>query len=101
MNAQLNQDWVEGTELFFLLLPQKLVLAEKNPPEGFYIKGLVNNKKFKPTSQILGIGELATSGRYGWLELNTQEFFHGIGEKSPDTFCQRLHDPAWLFAIAS
>ncbi len=43
-NVQLNQDWVEGTELFFLLLPQKIVMAEKNPPDGFYVKGLVNNK---------------------------------------------------------
>ena len=74
VNTQLNQDWVDGTDLFFLLLPQKIVIAEKNPPEGFYVKGLVNNKKFKPTSQVLGIGEMASSGRYSWLEINTQEF---------------------------
>jgi hypothetical protein len=78
MNVQLHQDskdWAEGTELFFLLLTQELVLAEKTPPTGFYVKGTFQNKKFKPTSQILGIGELATSGRYGWLELNSKEFF--------------------------
>jgi hypothetical protein len=85
VSTHINQDWVEGTELFFLLLPQKLVVAEKSPPEGFYIKGLLNNKKFKPTSQVLGIGELATSGRYGWLELNSQEFHPMESEKKAMT----------------
>lgn len=85
VNVQLNPDWVEGTELFFLLLPQKIVVAEKNPPDGFYVKGLVSNRKFKPMSQILGIGEMANSGRYGWLEINTQEFHPMESDKKAQT----------------
>lgn len=75
MNLQQNQDWQEGAEVFFVLLANKIVPAEKTPPHGFYVKGIIENRRFKPLSQVLGIGELENSGRYGWLELNSQEFF--------------------------
>lgn len=75
VNSQLNQEWQEGSEVFFLLLPNKIIPLEKNPPTGFYVKGIIENRRFKPLSQVLGIGELESSGRYGWLELSSQEFF--------------------------
>jgi len=87
MSKLTRENLSEGTDLFFVLSSQELLLAEKTPPNDFYIKGVVQNKKFKPMSQVLGIGELANSasGRYGWLELNTQEFHPMESDRKAET----------------
>jgi hypothetical protein len=85
VNMQVYQDITEGTEVFFILLNQKIVPLEKNPPDSFYVKGTITSKKFKPQSQVLGIGELATAGRYGWLELNTLDFHPMESDRKADT----------------
>lgn len=65
----------DGSEVFFILLNQQFVAAQKQTPESFYIKGVIEHGEFTPKSEILGIGELAKSGRHGWLELSSREFF--------------------------
>jgi hypothetical protein len=69
-----DQEWPNGSEVFFLLHNQKIIEAQKYPPEGFYIRGIIDERKFVPKSTVLGAGELAKSGRFGWLELNSRKF---------------------------
>src|SRR5262245_18717332 len=75
MQDSIEQKWQDSTEVYFLLATQEMIEVKKHPPEGFYVKGVVEGGQFVPKSSILGIGELAKEGRYGWLELNTKEFF--------------------------
>jgi hypothetical protein len=80
IEAKIMQDkspnpWQDGTEVVFILANQKLIESPRIAPEGFYVRGIMENNQFKPKSAILGIGELATNGRYGWLELISKEFF--------------------------
>ncbi len=65
----------DGTEVFFMLHDQKVLAAQKEAPKGFYVKGIMEGGRYVPSSGVLGIGELAKAGRYGWLELNSREFF--------------------------
>ena len=66
----------DGTEVFFVFSNQQFIEATTEIPKGFYIKGAMAGGKFAPSSGVLGIDDLATSGgRYGWLELNSQQFF--------------------------
>lgn len=65
----------DGTEVFFILFDQKVVEAPKQVPESFYIKGVIEGGQFTPKSDVLGVGELAKEGRYGWLELSSREFY--------------------------
>lgn len=64
----------DSTEVFFILKNQEIIPAQKLVPDSFYVTGIIRNGQFIHKSQVLGIGELATSGRYGWLELNSKEF---------------------------
>lgn len=64
----------DGTEVFFILRNQQVTQVQKLPPDSFYVKGIIENGDFIPKSTVLGTGELATTGRYGWLELTTGEF---------------------------
>lgn len=69
-----EQEWQNGSEVFFILNNQQLIEAQKYPPDGFYIKGIIEEQKFIPKSTVLGAGELAKTGRYGWLELHSCTF---------------------------
>jgi hypothetical protein len=70
-----QQEWQEGSEVFFILRNQNIVPVKKAPPDCFYVKGIIEDGKFIPKGNVLGVGELAKSGRYGWLELSSKEFF--------------------------
>jgi len=70
-----EQQWHDGAEAIFILANQAVIQTQKHPPDGFYVKGVLENGVFRPKTGVLGIGELATDGRYGWLELNSKEFF--------------------------
>ena len=75
----------DGSEAVFLISSQSVVVDTKSKPEGFYIKGTIHAGKFHPTSEVLGIGELATKGRYGWLELNSRIFFPMESDQKANT----------------
>lgn len=65
----------DGSEAFFILLDQSIVEAHKQTPEHLYIKGVIEGGRFSPKSEILGVGDLAKEGRYGWLELSSKQFY--------------------------
>lgn len=75
----------DGTEVFFVLRNQQVIQVQKQGPENFYIKGIIEEGEFVPKSGILGNGELAKSGRYGWLELGSREFFPMESDKKAST----------------
>ena len=75
MKERESTNWQNGTEVFFILNNQEVVHVQKYIPEGFYIKGVIMNGEFEPKSGVLGTGELAKTGRYGWLELKSKEFY--------------------------
>lgn len=75
----------DGSEVFFVLKNNSVISAQKTPPEGFYIKGQIQGGRFIATSEVLGIGQLATAGRYGWLELNSAEFFPMESDQKADS----------------
>lgn len=75
----------DGSEAIFLISSQSIIADSKSKPEGFYIKGTIHDGKFHPNSEILGIGELATQGRYGWLELNSRIFFPMESDQKANT----------------
>lgn len=75
----------EGSDAFFMLCDQKVIEANKQPPETFYIKGIIDSGEFLPKSDVLGVGDLATNGRYGWLELKSKEFFPMESDKKAET----------------
>lgn len=64
-----------SSEYFFILSNQHVSLKTKNTPQEFYVIGNIVDNTFVPTSKVLGQGELATTGRKGWLELNSKKFF--------------------------
>lgn len=66
----------DGSEVFFILKNQQIIPidSDKKTPSTFYIKGLMEGGEFIPKSTVLGVGDLAKDGRYGWLELKTKEF---------------------------
>lgn len=66
--------WPDNTEVFFILQNQEVIPAQKQLPNSFYVIGTIKNGDFINKSQVLGLGDLATEGRYGWLELQTKEF---------------------------
>jgi hypothetical protein len=75
----------DGTDVFFILFDQKIIEAPKQVPESFYIKGVIEGGEFNPKSDILGVGELAKEGRYGWLELLSKEFYPMESDKKAVT----------------
>ncbi len=75
MQDKNQQLWQDGTEVYFILSDQSVIQEPKHPPFDFYVKGIIQGNKFVPKSTVLGIGELAKEGRYGWLELHSKEFF--------------------------
>lgn len=75
----------DGTDVFFLLENQKIIADQKNIPHNFYIKGVIEGGEFHPKSEVLGVGDLAREGRYGWLELNSGEFFPMESDKKAIT----------------
>jgi len=77
-------DFHEGAEVFFVLKNREIIPTQKMPPEGFYVRGKIERGRFKPQSGVLGIGELANVGRYGWLELNSKEFFPMESDRKAD-----------------
>jgi hypothetical protein len=79
------ESWHNGTEVFFILRNQQITEVHKETPEDFYIKGLIEDGGFIPKSNVLGIGELARSGRYGWLELISKEFYPMESDKKANT----------------
>lgn len=83
----MQMQWQDGTEVFFILHNQQMIPAEKHTPDQFYIKGQISNGAFMPTSEVLGIGEMGTGndGRYGWLELHSRQFFPMESDKRADT----------------
>lgn len=81
-----TQNFSDGTELFFVLKDQSVISAQKaEVPKSFYVKGILENGRFKVTSNVLGLGELATSGRYVWLELGSGEFFPMESDQKANT----------------
>lgn len=71
---KVEPSWPDNTEVYFILNNQEVVLAQKSVPTSFYVAGVIKNGEFVNKSQVLGHGDLATSGRYGWLELTSKEF---------------------------
>lgn len=69
-----ENSWPDNTEVFFVLSTQEILPQQKQVPTSFYVSGIIRNGEFVNKSQVLGIGELATDGRYGWLELQSKEF---------------------------
>lgn len=74
MQTQEANQYSNGDEVFFILQSQQLILAQKTPPKNFYVKGIIENNSFKPTSEVLGAGTLASNGDYGWLEIKSKQF---------------------------
>ncbi|MCA9507282.1 MAG: hypothetical protein KC505_02530 [Myxococcales bacterium] len=85
METQKHSTFNDGTEVFFILKNQNVVNNQKTLPNDFYVKGIMENGRFKATSQVLGLGELATQGRYGWIELNSKEFFPMESDQKANT----------------
>lgn len=79
-----DQNWQEGAEVFFVLKSREVIPSQKAPPEGFYVRGKIERGRFKPKSMVLGIGDLAKGGHYGWLELNSKEFFPMESDRKAD-----------------
>lgn len=77
-----TQVFSDGTEVFFCLKNQSVL---SSAPDGFYVKGIMENGRFNATSNVLGLGQLATSGRYGWVELNSGEFFPMESDQKANT----------------
>ena len=77
--------WQEGAEIFYVLKDQSSLPVQKNPPTSFYVRGKIERGKFKPDSNVLGLGTLATAGRYGWLELNSKNFFPMESDRKAET----------------
>lgn len=78
MQGHTQENWHDGTEVFFILNTQQIVpVQNKQTPQSFYVKGIIEEGQFNPKSGVLGIGELAgqDAGRYGWLELLSREFY--------------------------
>lgn len=84
MDLKIDNHWQEGAEVFFVLKSREVVPSQKAPPTGFYVRGKIERGRFKPKSMVLGIGDLATSGHYGWLELNSKEFFPMESDRKAD-----------------
>ena len=84
MNLNPDQTLQEGTEVFFVINTREIILSQKATPEGFYVRGKIERGRFRPKGGVLGIGNLATEGRYGWLEINTKEFFPMESDKKAD-----------------
>lgn len=86
MHNQEQQVWQDGTEVFFILRNQQIIQAQKQVPESFYIKGLIEGGEFIPKSGVLGVGDLAKNGgRYGWLELISKQFHPMESDKKAQT----------------
>jgi len=88
MQTENQQPWQDGAEVFFILADQSIVPVQKHPPQGFYVKGIIQSNKFTPKSTVLGIGELAKEskdGRYGWLELTSKKFYPMESNRMADT----------------
>lgn len=85
MDYTSEDQWQNGSEVFYILHNQKIVAAQKQVPEEFYVKGLMEEGEFLPKSGVLGMGDLAKDGRYGWLELHTKEFFPMESDKKAIT----------------
>lgn len=67
---------LEGQEVIFIISNKTIKIKDKELPEEFYVTGKIENGLFIPINKnILGKGELAKSGRKGWIELNNQEFY--------------------------
>jgi|JI10StandDraft_1071094.scaffolds.fasta_scaffold1505630_1 hypothetical protein len=75
MNLSSEERIENNSEVFFILSNQTIIRAQKTMPQGFYVKGSMEGGKFIAKSDVLGVGNLATSGRYGWLELQSKSFF--------------------------
>lgn len=85
MQEESQEQLQDGTDVFFILRNQELIQSMKHPPDSFYIKGIIENGDFLPRSAILGVGEMAKAGRYGWLELSSREFFPMESDKKAVT----------------
>ena len=66
---------LEGHEVLFILRSQSVKKRDSEIPLDFYVLGKIADGQFISTSDVLGQGDLANSGRKGWLELNSKEFF--------------------------
>lgn len=64
----------EGQEVYYILSKGEIEPHSKDRPNTFYIEGSIREGRFFPKSKVLGVGDLGKDGRYGWLELNTNEF---------------------------
>lgn len=84
MSNKVDLNLQEGAEVFFVLKNREIVPSQKAPPEGFYVRGKIERGRFRPKSMVLGIGDLASDGRYGWLELNSKEFFSMESDQKAD-----------------
>ncbi len=97
----MSESYQNGSEVFLVLRDQQIQGSQKHPPSTFYIKGLMENNEFVPKSSILGNGELATKGRYGWLELGSCEFFPMESDKRAKTpFVKGYMTPEGFFPSA-
>lgn len=84
MQIKTDHDLGEGADVFFLFRTKEIIAAQKTPPEGFYVRGKIERGRFRPKSGVLGVGDLARGGRYGWLELNSKDFFPMESDRKAD-----------------
>lgn len=75
LNRPRESPMTENLSVFFRLIDGKILTLGEQEPSSFYVKGHLENGRFIVESQVLGAGQLASSGRPGWMELPSGEFF--------------------------
>ena len=65
----------ENQSVFFVLSTGKIQPASEPSPASFHIKGHFSGGRFIVESQVLGSGILASSGRPGWMEIPSGQFY--------------------------
>jgi len=65
----------ENNEVIFSLNERGMISPKGAHPTGFYVRGHMQGDQFVAESEVLGDGELGSTGQPGWLELSNGKFF--------------------------
>lgn len=59
--------------------------ADEAAPKSFYVAGHIEGGHFVASSSVIGTGELASTGRPGWLELGSGKFYSMETPRAPSS----------------
>ena len=65
----------ENASVFFVISSGEIQPISDTPPSSFHIRGHFSDGRFIVDSQILGANTLASSGRPGWMEIPSGQFY--------------------------